>query len=80
MPDTTSVTLHNPLIKPATVDVVTAGALFGIGRSAAYERARTGAIVDGVPVLRIGSRYRVPTAALERVLGDLEPAQLTERT
>jgi hypothetical protein len=64
--------------KPATVDVVTAGRLFKLGRSAAYERAQEGEIVAGVPVLRIGSRYRVPVAALENVLGELDPRQLVD--
>ncbi len=36
----------------------------GIGRSAAYEAARTGEI----PTIRIGKRILVPVAALERML------------
>lgn len=65
--------------KPATVDVLVAATLFGIGRSAAYDLARTGEIAPGVPVLRVGGRYRVSTAALEAVLGDLSADQLARR-
>ena len=36
----------------------------GIGRSAAYEAARTGEI----PTIKIGKRILVPVAALERML------------
>jgi hypothetical protein len=56
--------------KPTTVDVVRAGELLGIGRSAAYSLAKNdGQLLDDVPVLHVGHRYRVPVAALERVLG-----------
>lgn len=47
-------------------DVPTAAAIFGIGRSAAYELVQRGAFP--VPVLRIGARYRVPVAAILAVL------------
>jgi hypothetical protein len=57
------------ITKPPTIDVVRAAELFGIGRSGAYEAAARGELTEGVPVLRIGSRYRVPVAAIERVLG-----------
>lgn len=43
-------------------DVPTAAAIFGIGRSAAYDLVRLEKFP--VPVLRIGSRYRVPVAAI----------------
>ena len=46
-------------------DTVTETAeLLGIGRSAAYEGARTGQI----PTIRIGKRILVPAAGLERLL------------
>ena len=38
--------------------------ILGIGRSAAYEAARSGQI----PTIRIGKRILVPLAALERML------------
>ena len=43
-------------------DVPTAAAIFGISRSVAYDLVKTGAFP--VPVLRFGSRYRVPVRAI----------------
>jgi excisionase family DNA binding protein len=42
--------------------------LLGIGRSAAYEAARTGQI----PIIRIGKRLIVPAVALDRMLAGAE--------
>jgi hypothetical protein len=39
---------------------------FDLGRNASYEAARRG----DLPVIRIGSRLRVPVVALERMLAD----------
>ena len=47
-----------------TLSIPEAGKTLGIGRSAAYEGARTGQI----PTIRIGKRILVPMAALERLL------------
>lgn len=55
------------LALPATVDLVTAARALGIGRTTAYQLARAGELP--VPVLRLGARYRVPTAALLSALG-----------
>jgi excisionase family DNA binding protein len=55
------------LALPATVDLVTAARALGIGRTMAYQLARAGELP--VPVLRLGARYRVPTAALLGALG-----------
>ncbi|MEV6922944.1 DNA-binding protein [Dactylosporangium sp. NPDC051485] len=52
---------------PATVDIETAGAVLGIGRSKAYELAK--AEEFPVRVLRIGRRYLVPTSLLLKLLG-----------
>jgi excisionase family DNA binding protein len=60
------------LALPASVDLVTAAKALGIGRTTAYQLARSGDLP--VPVLRLGVRYRVPTAALLQVLG-IEPAE-----
>jgi predicted DNA-binding transcriptional regulator AlpA len=46
----------------AVTDLPTAASIFGLGRSLAYELARTGDFP--VPVIRVGSRYRVPVAAI----------------
>ncbi|NMO54835.1 helix-turn-helix domain-containing protein [Actinoplanes sp. TBRC 11911] len=46
----------------ATTDVVTAGHFLGISRNTAYRLARRGAFP--LPLVRVGTQYRVPTAAL----------------
>jgi excisionase family DNA binding protein len=51
---------------PAVVDLVTAAGVLGIGRTTAYEMVRTGRWPT--PVLRLGNRIRVPTAALRTLL------------
>jgi len=52
---------------PKTLSVPVAGRrYFDIGRNATYEAAKRG----DLPVIRIGSRLRVPVAALERMLAD----------
>lgn len=50
-----------------TTGIETAGAVLGIGRTKAYELARTGAFP--VPVIRAGRRYLVPVPALLAILG-----------
>jgi len=42
--------------------VPTAAAIFGLSRSVAYDLIKGGAFP--VPVLRFGSRYRIPVAAI----------------
>ena len=57
-------------VRRETTDIMTAARRLGISRSLAYQLARTGQLVDGVPVLKAGEdRYVVPTAALDRALG-----------
>jgi hypothetical protein len=56
---------------PHMLTVEEAAALCRIGRSAAYEQARRYLATDGaegLPVVRLGRRLRVPTAALVRIL------------
>jgi hypothetical protein len=59
-----------------------AAAIFGLSRSVAYDLARTGDLP--VPVLRFGSRYRIPVPAILTVLGlptePQPPTDLTDRT
>ncbi|NAZ85844.1 DNA-binding protein [Kineococcus indalonis] len=52
---------------PPVVDVPTAAAVLGIGRTAAYELIRT----DNwpTPVVRLGKLIRVPTAPLLDLVG-----------
>ena len=47
-----------------TLSICEAGKVLGIGRSAAYEAARTGEL----PTIKIGRRLLVPIVALERRL------------
>ena len=47
-------------------DLPTAAAIFGLSRTLAYELARTGGFP--VPVIRAGTRYRVPVAAILHTL------------
>ena len=51
---------------PVVVDLVTAAAILGIGRTTAYELVRTGRWPT--PVLHLGNRIRVPTAAIRELL------------
>jgi len=66
------VTREELLALPVSVDLVpTAARAIGVGRTVAYEMARNGTFP--VPVLKLGTRYRVVTADLRRLLGvDLE--------
>jgi hypothetical protein len=72
---TTSPNLSQPndiLADPAVtvVSVATAARLLGVARTTAhYAYQADGYITAGVPVLRIGRRVVVPTAALRRALG-----------
>jgi hypothetical protein len=46
----------------AVTDLPTAGRIFGLGRSLAYELAKIDQFP--VPVIRVGTRYRVPVAPI----------------
>lgn len=61
---------------PAVVSLLTAAKALDCGRSLAYDLARRGEFP--CPVLRLGNRYRVPTAGLLAALG-LTP-QVAEET
>ncbi|MDA8204258.1 MAG: helix-turn-helix domain-containing protein [Chloroflexi bacterium] len=53
-----------------TLTVDEAAKVLGIGRNSAYEAVRRG----DLPVIRLGRRYVVPHAALERLLaGETRP-------
>ena len=54
------------LALPASIDIVTAGRAFGVGRTTAYALARTGEFP--CRVIRAGRAYRAVTADLLRVL------------
>jgi len=53
----------------ATLTIPEAAHILGISRSTAYELARTGEL----PVLRLGRRLVIPTNALDRLLGSVDP-------
>jgi len=52
---------------PTTIDLMTAARALRIGRTKAYELARTGRFP--CKIIRIGAGYVVPTASLLEVLG-----------
>jgi hypothetical protein len=52
---------------PAVVDLVTAGAALGLGRTKTYQLAKTGRFP--CRIIRVGKAYLVPTAALLTLLG-----------
>ena len=62
---------------PVSVDLVTAGRAFGLGRTIAFELARR----DEFPcrVIRVGMRYRVPRSAILEALGVDEAAVAENR-
>lgn len=55
-------------IEKRTLSVEEAAQFLGIGRSAAYEWVRTGRI----PSVRLGRKFLIPVAALERLLESAE--------
>ncbi len=63
--------LLDPSIRP-TITVPEAGALLGLSRVSAYLAAERG----DIPTIRIGRRLLVPTEALRRLLGMIEPPAL----
>ncbi|RKF20496.1 DNA-binding protein [Micromonospora globbae] len=50
----------------AVTDVATTGEIFGLSRTSAYEMAQAGTLP--VPVIKVGSRYRVSVTAIIAVL------------
>ena len=56
-----------------TITVEEAAKQLGIGRQLAYDKVKTGEI----PVLKIGRRLLVPRAALEKLLNEPKPFDLT---
>jgi hypothetical protein len=58
------------LALPVSVDLLVAARALGLGRTFAYELARSGDFP--VRVLRLGNRYRVARADLLRALGEAD--------
>jgi excisionase family DNA binding protein len=57
-----------------TLTVEEAAKLLGIGRNLCYDRVKTGEI----PAIKIGRRLLVPRSALEKLLNDPKPLNLTQ--
>ncbi len=57
-----------------TISVEEAGRRLGIGRTTSFKLARQGSLCEGVPVLKLGRKLRVPVRGLERVLEGREAA------
>ena len=55
------------LALPVSVDLTTAGRAFGLGRTRAYELARSGKFP--CRVIPVGRKFRVPRSALLEALG-----------
>ena len=70
-------TMEELLALPPSVDIITAGRAFGIGRTKAHELARANAFP--CKVLRLGTRYRVPRSAIFEALG-IDPAAVPTRS
>ena len=56
-----------------TMTVGECAKILGIGRQLAYDKVKTGEI----PVIRIGRRLLVPRRALEKLLAEPKPLNLT---
>jgi len=56
-----------------TLTIEEAAKVLGIGRQLAYDRVKTGEI----PVIKIGRRLLVPKKALEKLLEEPKPIDLT---
>ena len=56
-----------------TLSVEETAKLLGIGRNLCYNRVKTGEI----PAIKIGRRLLVPRSALEKLLADPKPLNLT---
>lgn len=66
-PEASPLTVEEVLNLPVSVDLVTAGRCFGIGRTKSHELARNGEFP--CKVMRLGNKYRVTRADLLRELG-----------
>lgn len=69
-------TMDELLALPVSVDLVTAGRAFGLGRTKAFELAQASEFP--CPVLRVGKKYRVPRNGIFKALG-IEPDALGEQ-
>jgi len=65
------------LALPPVIDLATACAALGVGRTAGYTHVRNGTFP--CRVIRVGRRYRIPTADIHALLGfPLSPDSSTD--
>ncbi|MFG2059383.1 helix-turn-helix domain-containing protein [Micromonospora sp. NPDC048930] len=77
-PDQSPWTLERVRALGTVTDVATAGQIFGLSRSSAYQMARDGTLP--VPVIKVGSRYRVSVTAIIAVLTATDPSRPPPKT
>jgi len=71
---TTPADILEELSSQTVVDVETAADALGVGRTLAYESVREhGQLAEGVPAIRVGRLWKIPTRPLLRVLGYTPP-------
>jgi hypothetical protein len=51
-----------------TINIEPACRRLGISRNLGYEEARGRGTLAGIPLIKVGTRYLVPTAALDQLL------------
>jgi excisionase family DNA binding protein len=61
------------MVDKLTLSVEETARLLGIGRNLCYDKVKTGEI----PVIKIGRRLLVPRSALEKLLANPKPLNLT---
>ncbi|MCF7552205.1 hypothetical protein [Pseudonocardia sp. WMMC193] len=66
-------TMDELLALPPAIDIPTAGQALGVSRGRAYQMAKNGEWpFEDIPILKLGKRFKIPTAALLKYLG-VEP-------
>ncbi|MCE0764819.1 hypothetical protein LWC35_18180 [Pseudonocardia kujensis] len=70
MPKQQPMTMEELLALPPAIDIPTAGKAIGVSRGRAYQMVKNDEWpFDDIPVLKIGKRFKIPTAALLKYLG-----------
>ena len=61
-----------------TLDIAEVAVLLGVSKSHCYQTVLEEGAVAGVPVIRVGSRIKVPAEPIRRLLGVNTTAQIPE--
>lgn len=61
-----------------TLDIVEVAAILGVSKSHCYQTVLEEGAVAGIPVIRVGSRIKVPAEPLRRLLGLDTTTQIAE--